>query len=276
MPRYAIVYSVADPAGKGAALKLKARFNTRTCSIRRALDCGVVEEIDAIVVGFREDVLELEFLDEVFDTVGVEAYIVLSRHSSTSGTPTLSLHYPGNPGPEAPAGGRPRELAVAYPSLAKTIALTYKRVAEEMKLLERYEFTLEATHHGPTGLSKPIVFVEIGSTEKEWSDERAQEALALAVSEALRKGPTRCRASVGIGDTHYPRIHTRLMLETDICYGHIFARYTFNYLDESVLVQSVEKSVDKIVQFVLQKPPSRIKKVVEKVARELGLDIVKA
>ena len=33
-----------------------------------------------------------------------------------------------------------------------------------------YEITIEATHHGPTSLKKPLLFIEIGSTEKQWAD----------------------------------------------------------------------------------------------------------
>ena len=275
MPSYAVVYSLNDPVGSGAASKLTLLAGAHGCRVPRARTCWVLETVDAILVGFEEDVLFFDFLDEVVPG-GVRAYVVLSRHSSASGEPTLSLHHPGNPGPRADHGGRPWELAYSYPSLAKTLALAYRRVAEEAGLLETYQFTLEATHHGPTGLLRPIVFVEIGSTEDRWRDPRAQEALARAVLEALERGPTPCRPVVGVGDTHYPRVHTRIMLETENCYGHILARYTFQNLNRNLLVQAARKSVDGTRAFVVQKPPSRVRRLVEEVARELGVEVVRA
>ena len=277
MPRYALVYSVGDPAGSGAARKLAEREETEPCSMSRAETCYLLPRLNAILAGFREDVLYFDFLDAVLDGYGVEAYIVLSRHSSSSGEPTLSLHHPGNPTDRAEHGGRPRELAIAYPSLAKTILKTYYEVANRKGLLSDYRFTLEATHHGPTSLRKPIVFVEIGSTPERWRDERAQEALAEAIIESLVRGPSsNCKPAVGVGDTHYPRSHTKLMLSTDICYGHILAKYVLNQVDESMLEQAVRKSKDPIKAIVVQKPPSRVKKLVEKIAERLGLEVVKA
>ncbi len=273
MAKYALVYSTQDPAGSGAAKRLVEMLVARGCSVPRAVECFEAPTVNAIIAGFKEDVIHFDFLDQVLKDV--DAYIVLSRHSSASGEPTLSLHHPGNPTAKAEHGGRPRELAVAYPSLAKTLFTVYREAAARRNLLSEYRFTLEATHHGPTSLLKPIVFVEIGSTPDRWRDERAQEALAEAVVEALRRGPSRCKPAVGVGDTHYPRSHTRLMLETDMCYGHILAKYVLNEIDEQILVQAVERSVDRVEAFVLQKPPSKVRKMVESVASRLGIDVIR-
>ncbi len=276
---YAVVYSLGDPAGRGAAERLASMLGGgRPCRLPRPGSvCSVYDEPEVVLAGFREDVVELDFLDEVLGAFRPRAYIVLSRHSSASGEPTLSVHHPGNPGPEARHGGRPRELAIAFPRLAKLLAQLYHRRAESEGLLSEYRFTLEATHHGPTGLSRPVVFVEIGSTEDRWRDPRAQEALAHAVLEALAApGLPDCRAAVGIGDTHYPRSHTRLMLGSDVCYGHILAKHVLPDVDEAVLLQAVERSADPVRLLVLQKPPSRVRRMAEALASRLGLDVVRA
>ncbi len=269
--RIALVYSKQDPAGVGVASRLMGEYGFRECKI--AYDgstCKVLMQLDAILAGFEEDVLELGFLDRVLDA---DAYIVLSRHSSTSGEPTLSLHHPGNPTPKAEHGGRPRELAWAFPRLAKTLLLSYHRIASEEGLLDEYRFTLEATHHGPTELTRPIIFIEIGSREKQWQDPRAQNAMAIAVAEALERGPSSCIPVVGVGGTHYPDKHTKLMLEQDYCYGHIFAKYVFPELEANTLAQGIEKSVDRIEKVIMLKVPSRIRRMVEEVAKRKGVSI---
>ncbi len=49
-----------------------------------------------------------------------------------------------------------------------------------------YEVSYECTHHGPS-LNVPAMFVELGSSEKQWNDSRAAEAVAHAAMEAIAK-----------------------------------------------------------------------------------------
>ncbi len=268
--KYGLVYSFQDLAGEGIASKILSRGGWSECSIEwPGSKCW--RRGETVLAGFREDDIYFDFLDEVLD---VEAYIVLSRHSSSSGTPTLSIHHTGNPGPSADYGGRPRELSWVYPRLSKALFLNYYYEAEKRRLLERYVFTLEATHHGPTGLSKPLVFIEIGSSEEQWSDTIAQEAAAEAVLStiSLEKMPD-CFPVVGVGGTHYPEKHTKLMLRDRYCYGHIFAKYVLQYLDEDILEQAVSKSVDRVRAIVVLKVPSRVKQLVKSFAAARGLEV---
>jgi D-aminoacyl-tRNA deacylase len=276
----ALVYSKQDPAGSGTAAKISELAGVAgDCEAKRAgATCMKMGVENALLIGFNEDVLDFWFLDEAVPSV--EAYIVLSRHSAASGKPTLSLHYPGNPFPEPSHGARARELAWTWPLLFKLLATSYYRLARERGLLEQgYEFTLEATHHGPTNLARPVIFIEIGSTPKQWVDGQAQRAMAEAVLDVLKKlsqsaREAECRPAIGVGDTHYPKKHTKLILESDLCYGHIFAKYALEHLDEEILVQAVHKSVQEIEAVVLAKVPSRVSKTVKHVAGKLGLDVV--
>ncbi|MCG2783360.1 MAG: D-aminoacyl-tRNA deacylase, partial [Candidatus Altiarchaeales archaeon] len=84
--------------------------------------------------------------------------IVASRHSSKSGTPTLTCHSTGNFGP-AEAGGNPRELGIAPALYLRQALLNLKKNPPA-----GYEISLEVTHHGPSSLPFPIMFVEVGST----------------------------------------------------------------------------------------------------------------
>ncbi len=267
--RYALAYCTWDPAGAETAKRLMEWLGYTECESPRG-ECYVLKGVDAVVLGFEEDTIYMDFLDNV---VEAEAYIILSRHSSASGKPTLSVHHPGNPCSRADYGGRPRELAWAHPRLATQLLRCYYESAERRRLLGDYVVTLEATHHGPTSLRRPVVFIEIGSREEQWRDARAQEAMAEAVIEALRRPLPSCRCVVGVGGTHYPEKHTRLALE-EYCYGHILAKYVFQELDKDMLVQAVEKSVDRIEAIVLLKVPSRVKKLVAEVAKEKGLEVI--
>ncbi len=275
MARVLLAYSLADPAGVGAARKLLGQASWRSCSLPRAAECWESSELNALLAGFREDTIYFDFLDETAPGE-VEAYIVLSRHSG--GKPSLTAHYPGNPGPEAPYGGRPRELAHTWPRLIAALLRRYHRTAERHGLLESFQLTLEATHHGPTSLSRPIVFIEIGSSEKEWSLEKPHQAMAEAVAETLREGWSRepcTTVAIGLGDTHYPAKHTKALLEGGVCYSHIFSKHVLDKLTEEVLLQAVEKSRDKVEKILLAKVPSAAKKLARGFAEKHGLTVEK-
>ncbi len=40
---------------------------------------------------------------------------------------------------------------------------------------------MESTHHGPTDVSLPMVYAEIGSAEEQWKDHVAGEIAACAI-----------------------------------------------------------------------------------------------
>ncbi|MEM2629784.1 MAG: D-aminoacyl-tRNA deacylase, partial [Candidatus Bathyarchaeia archaeon] len=105
----------------------------------------------------EEDSLYSENLDKLFNP---EAIVFASRHSAETGKPTLTVHVPGNWGSTAMYGGKPEELAVADPKRMKAALLTLKIKKEELNLSE-FDVSLEATHHGPTGMNCPVLFVEI-------------------------------------------------------------------------------------------------------------------
>jgi D-aminoacyl-tRNA deacylase len=226
-----IAYSTVDLAGLGASRYLVDLLRARRCSVGGVSEC--FESDLAVVAGFNVDVVDLDLYSWFLD--GFNSIIVLSRHRAESGRKTLSVHHPGNPTREA-HGGEPLKLAIAYPALAWELLRAYARISSELGL-EGYEVTLEATHHGPTGLRAPVVFIEIGSTEVEWRDEKARAAMAHAVAESLSRKPGDCKAVSAIGGPHYPSRYTKASLEGDMCFGHIIARHSIRSEDIEVVVR---------------------------------------
>ncbi len=266
---YGVVYSVKDPAGSGVARKLVAMLNSSKCgACKGAVECFCGENF--VIAGFNEDVIYFDFLDNVLN---VDKYIVLSRHSSAAKIKSYTVHHTGNPGPEALYGGRPRKLAIASPATAYTLLKTLYTVAKKHGRIGEYEISYEATHHGPTDLEKPLCFIEIGSTEEEWRQEINHIVLAETVKYLLENNEYECIPVIGVGGGHYPRKHTRIALETKYCYGHIFAKYTLDYLDEEILVQAIERSSPRPKGFIVEKKGTKKKHrdLVENIAKQLGL-----
>ena len=166
-------------------------------------------------VSHSNSLLYLEELDENYPDS--EAFIFLSRHSSESGIPTLTCHFTGNFSASNPYGGNPRELGICFPSLQKEYIKEINMVRSQVP---DYEITIEATHHGPTSLKKPTLFIEIGSTPKQWVDKHAARIVCDSlISLVNRKKNTNnhCKSvGIALGGTHYPAKFNQLLLESDL------------------------------------------------------------
>ncbi len=141
-----------------------------------------------------------------------ELIIFISRHASMNPVPVLTVHVTGNYR-AAELGGRPETLTPAAPAMMQAVLRSLARHCPE-----GYQVAYEVTHHGPTGLSHPSFFVEIGSTDKEWTDPAAGRAVAESILSAL---PASAIPLIGFGGTHYAVRQTDLSLSTRAAFGHI-------------------------------------------------------
>jgi D-aminoacyl-tRNA deacylase len=177
----------------------------------------------------------------------LELVLFTSRHSSVSGTPTLSVHTPGNLG-KAELGGLTRRVSVSPANAMRDALKAMVQFKDEMQL--KYEVSYECTHHGPS-LNVPTMFAELGSSPKQWNDLKAAEAVAHAAMKAISKfGESPAKAVLGIGGPHYSEKFTRITLESEIAFGHIIPKYAVPYVDLEILRQCVEKTQEK-VEFVV-------------------------
>ena len=197
-------------------------------------------------VAYKRDNILLAYIEkDIFDLhelVGssIDSVICISRHSSERGKPTLTTHVPGNPGPAAELGGAPRTLAWADPYRMKSALIELSESSSRLGL--EYSVSLEATHHGPTELQVPVLFVEIGSTRKQWLSPRAGEAAAAAAFKAATERID-SRSAVGFGGGHYSPKHTSVMISGDFAIGHVLPGYFFEDYDPRIVEQAFSKTV---------------------------------
>ena len=151
---------------------------------------------------------------EVEKTVGqrVDEVVFLSKHRAASGRPSLTVHPIGNWN-GAEFGGRERTLTPAAPDLMTSLL---RRVKEEAEGLP-HEVVFEVTHHGPL-LSRPTLFMEIGSDEQAWEDREAAAALARSL---LNVTVDRNPAAIGIGGGHYAPRFSEVALSHHVSFGHM-------------------------------------------------------
>jgi D-aminoacyl-tRNA deacylase len=230
----------------------------------------VYQKDSVLLVGFEGMIVFPPDLDKYFNP---QAYIFLSRHSAESGIASLTAHTTGNFSTEAKFGGNAKELSRADPSLLKNylVALWKRR-----QRVEGYEITMEATHHGPTTLSKPVLFVELGSSDKYWGDKKAAAIVAEALMESLTERQFWSKVAIGFGGTHYPEKFTKMMVEGDTAFSFIAPKYALEHLDDKMVGQMIQRTNAPVRQAVLDwKGLGQHKEKVVGLVKQFGLEEVR-
>ena len=198
------------------------------------------------LITLNEESVYAQNITDYFENL--ELILFISRHSSESGTPTLSVHTPGNLG-EAELGGLPRMVSVSPANAMREALKAMQKLRDEMRL--EYEVCYECTHHGPS-LNLPAMFVELGSSPKQWNDLNAAEAVAHATIKAISTfGKAEAKAVLGIGGPHYNSKFTRIALESETAFGHMIPKYAIPYTAAEILRQCVEKTLEKVEYAIL-------------------------
>jgi D-aminoacyl-tRNA deacylase len=236
----------------------------------RLLGQPVYQKGSYLLARFGDMIIFPPKLDEYFNP---QAYIFLSRHSADSGIPSLTAHTTGNFGEGAKFGGAPRELGRCDPSLLKNylVALWKRR-----DRVEGYEISMEGTHHGPTSLLKPVLFVELGSSEGAWGDSGAADVVAEALMESLTKKQIWAKVALGFGGTHYPEKFTKLEAEGDVAFSFVAPKYALEHVDDRMVGQMLQKTTAPVRYAVLDwKGLGPHKEKVVSLVKQFGLEEIR-
>ena len=229
-----VIISKSDPVGQ-TAISLNPKFPFET---------------------FEEDTIDLWDLDKLFPSE--DLFIVISRHESKSKIPIFSAHFTGMVDKEM--------IGYTYPSYHKEFLRILK------SLNPKFEVTTEPMHHGPV-ISKPVMFVEVGSSEKEWKDKEAVNTLLKAVEKILKKKPKYKTIGIGIGGNHYSKKFTDLILNSDAALGPIISKYYIDYVTEESFRDMINKCVEK-VQYVFVDKKCKKKKYINELSDLFGIEMV--
>lgn len=198
------------------------------------------------------------YTDGLDRKIDADLFIFISKHSAVEGRPSLTCHPIGNFG-KAEKGGREKTLCTAPSFFLKNILNELNKNSDDAD----YDVTMEATHHGPF-LEKPILFVEIGSSEKEWEDQNAGSIIAKSLISTIKNNSNdndsinknfneknnNYESVFVIGGSHYNHVATKAMLKTNFGVGHICTKYNLENLDESLIKQAMKKTIPE-ARFVL-------------------------
>ena len=171
--------------------------------------------------------ISADWLEEKYDYDG---FVFLSKHAAESGVLALTCHSTGNFS-EAKFGGNPRQVAVPHPNLQKKYLQTLKE--NHLKFPE-FQITIEATHHGPTALTKPTIFIEIGTTEKQWNDVSLCNSVASLVHQVMTNPINEDPIAICFGGTHYPSKFTNELLEGKYALGTVVPKHALDSIDNQL------------------------------------------
>jgi len=234
-PATVIVASTTDLASRTLAETLVEGEGFQSTGVN-LLGNPVFQKDSFLLVRFEGVIVHPPALDDYFNP---QAYIFLSRHSAESGIASLTAHTTGNFSADAKFGGAGKELGRADPSLLKNYLIALWEHRNEAK---QYEITMEATHHGPTSLQKPVLFVELGSSERYWGDKKAASVVGRALMESLREKSIWSKVAIGFGGTHYPEKFTKLLIEGDMAFAFVAPKYALGTVDEKMVGQMIQRS----------------------------------
>lgn len=193
----------------------------------------------AVLYSFKEDIIHVDP-----SVIKEDKVVFLSRHSSAAGTKSLTVHSIGN-FDKAAYGGKDKKLSGTSPFLCANYLRALDRKNESSGLIEQGFITcLEVTHHGPF-MEKGALFIEVGGTENEWTNELAVKIIAETVIEETIRSfgeDQKDTVVIGIGGGHYAPDFTKLTLRQPYAFGHVCPKYALEYLDGDLLEQMIEKS----------------------------------
>jgi D-aminoacyl-tRNA deacylase len=192
----------------------------------------VFEKDNYQLINIKKSIIDLDYLNDFFSP---EVYIIASTHRSEKPHKTLTCHVPGNYN-ENKLGGNAREIAIAPALFLRSALLELKTHKQEPG--KEFDICFEVTHHGPSKMNAPILFVEVGSQETEWNDIEA----CRTAGQAMLTEPKNIPTAIAFGSSHYASNFSKDYVLEQFAIGHICPKYAVENIDEHMLKQMINNT----------------------------------
>ncbi len=183
-----------------------------------------------------------------------------SKHQSQSGMPSLMCHTTGNFNEDCSAGGKPHKIAKGSGIVLHYFFHYLKAFVKSTNFdVPVYQ---EVTHHGPTDFRQPVSYIELGSTEKGWKDEKGANIVAQSIIETGIKmiehnfePPNTFKSGniiicVGFGGGHYMPSFLPL-INKNYTFVHTVAKYKIMALNPKKIQEIINQSLEQIQYWVV-------------------------
>lgn len=249
----------SDPAGSNMASYIMQ-------DMQKQEDIYHGKNFDLVVIS--TPAISADWIEEKYQ---YDSYVFLSKHASESGTLALTCHSTGNFS-EAQFGGLPRQIAIPHPHLQKSYM---KHLWTKRNDFSKFEITIEATHHGPTALNKPALFIEIGTTQKEWNDKKLCENVAKIIVEEVCKEPEKHKVAICFGGTHYPKKFNKELIEGEFALGTVIPKHALDNLDSALFSHILDRNKEAKYTLVDWRGLGKNKQKVINLIQDTDLEMIK-
>ena len=178
-----------------------------------------------------------------------------SRHTSAAAKPAFLIHSTGNWTDDVKFGGNPNQLSKTSAFLLRSGYLTLSR-QKHIKNIEKFSLDMEVTHHGPTSLEIPLIYMELGSSKKEWGMKDPGRVVAHSLIETCMEYAGMIekplpKVGVGFGGTHYAPQFQKLLNQKHIAMSFICPKYYIQSLDLKLIEQMIQNTYEPVDYFII-------------------------
>jgi D-aminoacyl-tRNA deacylase len=237
----AIISSTKDKASINIRDNLIKQFNfIETKSAGQRIFYRSINNFNLKIYTIQSELIYTSDLDMNIDA---DNFIFISKHQSKEEIASLTCHPIGNFG-KAEHGGIDSVLCFSNPILLKKIFIELNINASGTK----YGCTMEATHHGPS-IGKPVCFVELGSTDRNWTDNEGGYLVAKSLIHGIEKYSSSSSKQESknyspvfvIGGSHYNHVGNKAMLKNNLAVGHICPKHNLEKLNIQMVKTAMER-----------------------------------
>ena len=179
--------------------------------------------------------ISADWLEEKY---AYDGYVFLSKHAAESKVLALTAHSTGNFS-DANFGGIERQVAIPHPYIQKSYM---QNLWNKKDVFSDFQITIEATHHGPTSLNKPALFIEIGTTEKQWTNTKLCDSVAQIVVDVMNNEQKVSPVALCFGGTHYPEKFTEELIDGEHALGTVVPKHALEFLDEELFSHILKRN----------------------------------
>jgi len=183
--------------------------------------------------------------------------IFASRHRSEAARPAFLAHSTGNWTDKAEYGGKPYDLSKTSAILI-TAAYRTLKTQRSIKNITDFKVDIEVTHHGPTSLEKPLIFLELGSSEKEWELKQAGMVVAHSsfltcyeYEKVLKDLNYKPKIGIGFGGTHYAPQFSKILDLNPVALSFICPKYYIQNLTKEMIQLMIDNTFESIEMFLI-------------------------
>ncbi len=203
----------------------------------------------------NERLIFLNDLKLIEKNINPNAIIFASRHTSKTARPAILIHTTGNWNDDVTFGGSPYELSKTSALLQKAGFYCLKDHLQKDTLTD-FNFDMEVTHHGPTNLDIPLVYMELGSSKNEWILSKAGKLVGNAIIDTIFKYllyqlDENIKVGLGFGGTHYAPNFNKIMGLSAVALSFICPKYYIQDLNNKLITQMIQNTAEKIDYFII-------------------------